>query len=413
MSIPRDAEPRRSRDAVNAPDPVERLRSPGSAAVRPSPVITHVVLDTTVLHQDLLLQSRPSQRLLLAAARGWFTVCIPEVVLSEARRHYELAHEKLRTQLSAVAIAANRLGVLTDQVPAVADCEAAGRQYDRDIRARLDRSRITVGPLPNVPHQAILERDLARRKPFKSDGSGYRDTVLWLTVLSVAAQASPDGQVAFISANSSDFADSEVPRMVHADLRQDLIDADLSEDAVLVFDSMRAFVDGLGIEDRTGALIADVPAEDRSVPVPDVSLNTLRERLRDVALALVGAEIVDNATGGGEIEVDVPLPSGAYDVRLANIISDYVPEFDEASRLLSGEIQFQVSTGALLVLTASVPASTLRLPQESGGYEVLQEFDEDEVWIQFERRAWLFFLVEYDADTDAVIGIEFQDAWGR
>lgn len=50
--------------------------------------------------------------------------------------------------------------------------------YSDTLRAKLREYGAEVLPLPQTSHSAILDRDLAVRKPFRENGKGYRDALL-------------------------------------------------------------------------------------------------------------------------------------------------------------------------------------------------------------------------------------------
>jgi hypothetical protein len=68
--------------------------------------------------------------------------------------------------------------------------------------------------IPRVSHEEVVKRDLLRRKPFGESGKGYRDTLIWETVL--AELRREQSQMALVSHNIKDFAGPD--RMLHADL---------------------------------------------------------------------------------------------------------------------------------------------------------------------------------------------------
>jgi hypothetical protein len=90
-------------------------------------------------------------------------------------------------------------------------------------------------PTPDVPHSEIAFRASRGIAPYHAgDKDGYRDTLIWLTVLDVAT-TKPDHEVWFVSNNTNDFGDpsfkkkgddndvaSQLPRPLHPDLEQDL-----------------------------------------------------------------------------------------------------------------------------------------------------------------------------------------------
>jgi hypothetical protein len=68
-----------------------------------------------------------------------------------------------------------------------------------------------------VPHSTVLQRCIARRKPFDLEGRGYGDALIWYTVVELCQAASEP--IAFITNNAQDFLAKE---QLHADLIADL-----------------------------------------------------------------------------------------------------------------------------------------------------------------------------------------------
>ena len=110
------------------------------------------------------------------------------------------------------------------------------------------------------------------------------------------------------------------------------------------------------------------------------------------------------------MKLNVSLPAGATDIRLNSVDSDFVPEYDDETRLAGGDVQLLVSIFATLGLGSRVPLGTLA---GDNSLDIASEYDdgEDLVWVEFVREAWLSFLVEYDPDKDEVQAVEFDSAW--
>jgi hypothetical protein len=79
-----------------------------------------------------------------------------------------------------------------------------------------------VLPYPAVPHRQVVARALARRRPFDPRGrGGYRDTLIWESVLELARQGGV-AHVVLVTRNHKDFAAGDGSGW-HADLRADLV----------------------------------------------------------------------------------------------------------------------------------------------------------------------------------------------
>jgi hypothetical protein len=103
-------------------------------------------------------------------------------------------------------------------------------------REFLSQQILNVGgrtlPYPEIPHQTIVKRELQRRKPFKENGSGYRDLLIWESLRQLTW--SGHERIAFITANIRDFiADARL----HNDLAADVLNPDRLE----VFASLKDF----------------------------------------------------------------------------------------------------------------------------------------------------------------------------
>ncbi|MDP8931873.1 MAG: PIN domain-containing protein [Actinomycetota bacterium] len=149
---------------------------------------------------------------------------MPAVVLAEATdghaRDVRSAWDSVMSLLGELG----RLGMqqdFADELSGAAD-ELLNAYPDR-LRERLERSGVLVEPWPDLPHEAITGRAVHRQLPFREvrDGTvGYRDTLVWLTVLAVA-RSHPDDDVMLVSANRSDFAEKGGEVSLHANLRKE------------------------------------------------------------------------------------------------------------------------------------------------------------------------------------------------
>lgn len=97
----------------------------------------------------------------------------------------------------------------------------------------------SILPVPSVTQQQLLERALKRRKPFNPRSNGYRDALIWETILEYGRKH-PGERVAFLTTNVKDFCDNG---KLHPDWVQDLRDSGLPTDCVTVFTTLQSFID--------------------------------------------------------------------------------------------------------------------------------------------------------------------------
>jgi hypothetical protein len=82
---------------------------------------------------------------------------------------------------------------------------------------------VTVVDYQSIPHSVVVNRALKRIRPFQENEKGYRDTLIWLSLLDHLQSSLSSEIVAFISANKSDFLDPTAkPIAFHSDLLEDL-----------------------------------------------------------------------------------------------------------------------------------------------------------------------------------------------
>jgi hypothetical protein len=168
-----------------------------------------VVIDTTVLGADWLLRSSAAAFVVTESTRGRLRLVVPELVVREA---VNLHQREFRSTAKALREAARRhrrmslndaSSELQNALGAL-DPQRATAEYETRLRELLDRTSAVIAPLPDVPHDQLVARALAGEPPFDLRGrNGYRDSLVWHTVLEVAQE---HGRVAFVSRNASDFA---------------------------------------------------------------------------------------------------------------------------------------------------------------------------------------------------------------
>jgi hypothetical protein len=177
-----------------------------------------VIVDTNALYNDPAFQRPRARRLLALCQRGAVDVAVPEVVLLELRRqHAQVLHGRLQQLAAAPAKARESLRVLgLDEsrypvsLPDVSDVRLDDilDGIFRDVRERLQAHRVEILPMPRVSHQDLLELDLRDLAPFDGNGRGYRDALIWHTIVARWAQT-PAFENAYIVTNDDDFADAK------------------------------------------------------------------------------------------------------------------------------------------------------------------------------------------------------------
>jgi hypothetical protein len=175
-----------------------------------------VVLDASALMADFELRSPYAQALLAEGEADNLALIVPEIALIETeagyRRQLRQAIENLRT--SEKRVRGFGIGAAVGWI----DIDQAAADYMGRLKTRLDAAGAEVAGLPSVPHAELVERAVNRRAPFDEKGGGYRDALLWYTVLDL-----PDPSDVALITNDNIFYDVADRSALASDLASDLV----------------------------------------------------------------------------------------------------------------------------------------------------------------------------------------------
>ena len=198
-----------------------------------------VVLDTNQLFGDYLLQNPGFSTLRDGLLQSGGELCVPEVVVEEIVRKYLQDYAGAITARNRV----NRIaGVIGSTLPNLESEETAESRYRDALSKRLKELGARVLKLPKIGVDEVLERDLAERRPFDEKGRGFRDALIWESILSdmgdheePVALISNDG--GFTAPGGGEGGKTEL----HDDLADDLESAGYNRERVKVFKSVQDF----------------------------------------------------------------------------------------------------------------------------------------------------------------------------
>lgn len=165
-----------------------------------------IVIDSNIFYNRYSMEGPQFDLLFDAVYAHVGRMCIPQVVVAEVESLYGRYLRSSSSRATHVP-----LGVEVDVDSQVSDYRAAFTKFITNHGLIL--------PYPKVSHEDLVTRDLKRRKPFKENGSGYRDCLIWETVLSHLRNGSRN--VALITGNHKDFG--KAPSL-HPDLQADMKD---------------------------------------------------------------------------------------------------------------------------------------------------------------------------------------------
>jgi len=162
-----------------------------------------IVVDTNIICQDYNLNGNGFRLLLDSLETIPAKLYVPEIVVDEAVNLYREDLEQLLQSLEGSAAKINALTGRQSMHFEKPNPKNEANSYRRQLMSRIDSVNGVMIPYPEISHKQVVERDLARKKPFKRNGSGYRDLLIWECIKSLLVLGSEE--VVFISANTKDF----------------------------------------------------------------------------------------------------------------------------------------------------------------------------------------------------------------
>ena len=164
----------------------------------------NIVLDTNIIYADFKLSGTAFRIFFEGVRRTGTNVFIPQVVIDEVVTNYEEKVNTLITDLKKLQRNAKRLtNAFEDGLSNTQSSVQIIDEYRTELLDRLNEEDVQILGYPEIAHESIVKRDLQRRRPFKTNGAGYRDTLIWETILTLLQQRQEP--VVFVTRNSKDF----------------------------------------------------------------------------------------------------------------------------------------------------------------------------------------------------------------
>lgn len=240
-----------------------------------------VIVDANQVVQGSWELTSPWWLGLLGLSRaGLRLVLLPEIVLGEIVRNYRNEVESALTKRDAAIRRLNRLGVQADGTDVI-DVDQEVESYRMRLNERLRLHRVEIDPTPDDGLRSLVEKLTARAQPFKENGSGLGDAVIWECVVRWAT-AFEQG-VNLITSNSNDFGKGALAPDLLADLdRRGLVGRVKFAGSISEFMEQIA-PDNPALHAQALAIAADLRESER----PQIAINVAE------AVKLGGVEVPD------------------------------------------------------------------------------------------------------------------------
>lgn len=259
-----------------------------------------LLIDTNIIFNNWFLRS-PQFALLANFCRNTGAkLMLPQVVIDEVDAKFKAERSKTVQSLQDVLRRCTDLS--NEPIPAIAI--DMNQPYSFVDVAANHFQNVEVLSYDLVEHAVMVKKAIAYKRPFRESEKGYRDCLMWLSVLQHLARphrrsgSMPPEHIAFINQNTSDFCDKNDPTKLHQDLLADL-DAYQIKNEISMFTSLRAFIDARvdsslhSVEHRA---FVDELDENIENAVEDGAIAFLKERSLSETRRMLDAANFESAT---------------------------------------------------------------------------------------------------------------------
>jgi len=199
-----------------------------------------VILDTNILCADYQLSGNAFHVLFEKIRQVGGALYFPKIVFEEVQNKY---NEELKSWTAKINSSFEKLKRIVGPnafLPISADriCELVTK-YRGNLENKIITYGIVISDYPTTPHTSLIKRALERKKPFSESGTGYRDALIWETVIGISKGNTEE--IIFITNNTKDFCDDA--KKLHPDLLRDLAANNIDSRRFKIFITLSEFID--------------------------------------------------------------------------------------------------------------------------------------------------------------------------
>lgn len=195
----------------------------------------YIILDTNIIYNDFFFSDKEIRIISRLVTSLDIRLCLPMVIFNETINKYrnQLSMEinKLSTTVSNLQ---KKLNILTnyDNI----DIEQNVKSYEIFLQKMFKKTNRILN-YPIVSHEELVEKAILRKKPFKENGSGYRDALIWKNIIDILKTGD---QVFFVTKNKKDFFDNT---SLHSDLLAELSQNNILPSDFSIYEDVKSLFD--------------------------------------------------------------------------------------------------------------------------------------------------------------------------
>lgn len=161
-----------------------------------------LVLDTNIIQRSAKQEDKALLSLCGSAAKWGLKILVPDVCFMECVNNIRKKWGKYVDTLESMHF--HDIDRSTEAQELIGEFRNRASQYEKFLKGRFGELNIEVFELPSIDHLEIARRAAETVTPYRGEKDGYRDTLIWFTLLDIAKKY-PSSDVWFVSDNTSDF----------------------------------------------------------------------------------------------------------------------------------------------------------------------------------------------------------------
>ncbi|KRT15916.1 hypothetical protein ASU31_10415 [Pedobacter ginsenosidimutans] len=160
-----------------------------------------IFIDTNVFYQNWHLRSAHFQLLINFANNSGVELLMSDLVCEEVQNKQEISMQEVATSLNNSLKAFNKVNAEALEVDVYSQIE----KYNFKNILVDNFDRLTFIPYDSIPQKKLVHRAIKQIKPFFTEDKGYRDTLIWLSLLEYLKHNKIKDEIIFVQANANDF----------------------------------------------------------------------------------------------------------------------------------------------------------------------------------------------------------------
>lgn len=227
-----------------------------------------IFIDTNIFFNNWMLRGAHFQLLSNYVLNTDCSLLVSDVVIKETENKFKGELEKTKKELNNLA---SKVGQFTESSFTIDMNQLPSESYDFGAIVNSYFPNFETVFCESVNNEKLVQKAIHAKRPFRDNEKGYRDAIIWHSLINYVSEHSVSDDIIFITNNSSDFfVKNDESFELHQDLLDDLAELNLRNE-FKVYTSLKQFIgenvneklhgfvheDSSDLEERYGELIEE------------------------------------------------------------------------------------------------------------------------------------------------------------